>query len=125
MTNREFLTMVSNGTINEEVKTHAVEQLKKMDERNSKRSSKPTKAQKENEPIKAAILEKLPADGMVASEIAELVDITTAKASSLCGQLVKDGLLRMEDVKIPKKGKCKKYFPVSVDTEDTNIEETE
>ena len=46
---------------------------------------------------------------MVASAIAEKVEISTQKASALCRQLVESGKLSVEEVKIPKKGKQKAY----------------
>ena len=110
MTNREFYNAIINGSMNDEVKAHAAEALSKLDERNQKRSSKPTKAQLENEPVKTAIVDYLTVHGgAVAADIAAEVDITTQKASALCRQLVESGVLTVEEVKVPKKGKCKKY----------------
>lgn len=106
MTNREFYTMVINGTINEDVITHATESLTKLDERNAKRASKPSKRSVENEPIKAKILEVLTTEPKVASEVAELVGISTQKASALLRQI--EGLEVIE-VKVPKRGKMKGY----------------
>ena len=110
MTNREFYNAIINGSMTDEVKAHAAEALSKLDERNQKRSSKPTKAQLENEPVKTAIVDYLTNHGgAVAADIAAEVDITTQKASALCRLLVEDGVLKVEEVKVPKKGKCKKY----------------
>lgn len=110
MTNREFYNAIINGSMTDEVKAHAAEALSKLDERNQKRSSKPTKTQLENEPVKTAIVDYLILHGgAVAADIAAEVDITTQKASALCRQLVESGRLTVEEVKIPKKGKCKKY----------------
>ena len=110
MTNREFYNAIINGSMTDEVKAHAAEALSKLDERNQKRSSKPTKAQLENEPVKTAIVDYLTVHGgAVAADIAAEVDITTQKASALCRQLVESGVLTVEEVKVPKKGKCKKY----------------
>lgn len=110
MTNREFYNAIINGSMTDEVKAHAAEALSKLDERNQKRSSKPTKTQLENEPVKTAIVDYLILHGgAVAADIAAEVDITTQKASALCRQLVESGKLTVEEVKIPKKGKCKKY----------------
>ena len=114
MTNREFYTAIINGSMTDEVKTHATEALAKLDERNQKRSSKPSKTQLENEPVKTAIIDYLTVHGgAVAADIAAEVDITTQKASALCRQLVESGRLTVEEVKIPKKGKCKKYSVVT------------
>lgn len=114
MTNREFYTAIMNGTMTDEVKSHAAEAIAKLDERNQKRSSKPSKTQLENEPVKTAIVDYLTVHGgAVAADIAAEVDITTQKASALCRQLVESGILTVEEVKIPKKGKCKKYSVVT------------
>ena len=122
MTNREFYTAIMNGTMTDEVKSHAAEAITKLDERNQKRSSKPSKTQLENEPVKTTIIDYLTAHGgAVAADIAAEVDITTQKASALCRQLVESGRLTVEEVKIPKKGKCKKYSiaPTAEDESDS------
>lgn len=116
MTKREFLNeviAVIDGTSEVdalELKEFAKAEIVKLDERNASRSSKPTKAQIENEPIKEKILEVLSTgERMVASAIAERLEISTQKASALCRQLVESKKLKVEDVKIPKKGKQKAY----------------
>ena len=118
MTKREFLNnviAVIDGTseVNvskEELEEFAKAEIVKLDERNANRSSKPTKTQIENEPIKEKILEVLSTgEKMVASAIAERVEISTQKASALCRQLVESQKLKVEEVKIPKKGKQKAY----------------
>ena len=117
MTKREFLNeviAVIDGTseVNVlELKEFAKAEIVKLDERNASRSSKPTKAQIENEPIKEKILGVLSTgERMVASAIAEKIGISTQKASALCRQLVESKKLKVEDVKIPKKGKQKAYM---------------
>lgn len=121
MTKREFLNeviAVIDGTseVNViELKEFAKAEIAKLDERNASRSSKPTKTQIENEPIKEKILEILSTgERMVASAIAEKVEISTQKASALCRQLVESGKLSVEEVKIPKKGKQKAYHILEV-----------
>lgn len=93
----------------------AKEEITKLDVRNASRSSKPTKVQIENESIKAKIVELLTEVGekYVASAIAEKVEISTQKASALCRQLVDEGKLQVEDVKVPKKGKQKAYSVIT------------
>ena len=117
MTKREFFNeviAVIDGTseVNVlELKEFAKAEIVKLDERNASRSSKPTKTQIENEPIKEKILEILSTgERMVASAIAERLEISTQKASALCRQLVESKQLKVEDVKIPKKGKQKAYM---------------
>ena len=116
MTKREFLNeviAVIDGTseVNVlELKEFAKAEIVKLDERNANRSSKPTKAQIENKSIKEKILEVLSTEErMVASAIAERLEISTQKVSALCRQLVESKKLKVEDVKIPRKGKQKAY----------------
>lgn len=110
MTNREFYTAVANEMMTAEVIDFAKEAIVKMDERNAKRNSKPSKTAIANEPIKVAILEYLEGkEDVPAAEIATACDISTNKASALCVQLVADGKLSVKDIKVPKKGKCKGY----------------
>ena len=93
----------------------ATEEIAKLDARNTSRSSKPTKTQIENEPIKTKIVELLTevSEKYVASAIAEKVEISTQKASALCRQLVDEGKLQVEEVKVPKKGKQKAYSVIA------------
>lgn len=98
-----------------DVVAKAKAELAKMDAANAKRQSKPSKTALANEPIKAAIIELLTAKGaMVASAIGAAlttgeVEVSTSKASALCGQLVKAEVLRVEDVKVKGKGSVKQY----------------
>ena len=45
----------------------------------------------------------------IASEIAVALEISTQKTSALCRQLVENGTLNAEDVKVKGKGKVKGY----------------
>lgn len=110
MTNREFYTAIVNGTINEEVIAHASEAIVKLDERNAKRASKPSKKSLENEPIKESIANLL-VDGnaRLASEIASALELSVSKVSALCRQMVADEVLHVEDVKVKGKGTQKSY----------------
>ena len=114
MTNREFFNAIIKASVNDELTAHAERELAKLDARNAQRSSKPSKTQLENEPIKAHLLEILSIKPMTASEIHEAdASLSTQKISSLCRQLVEAGKLAVEDVKIPKKGKQKQYHIVT------------
>lgn len=114
MTNREAYNAVINGEVTDKVIEHFAAELAKLDARNKARSSKPSKTQLANEPIKAHLLEILAVKPMTASEIHEVdADLSTQKISSLCRQLVKAGKLAVEEVKIPKKGKQKQYSLIS------------
>lgn len=110
MTTREFLNTVITSAINDEMTEKAQALLAALDKRNEQRKSKPSKVAVANEPIKASIVEFVTANGQkVSSEIAEGLNISTQKASALCRQLVEDGVLKSEEVKVPKKGKVKAY----------------
>lgn len=110
MTNREFFVAVSKGMLTEEVMAHATSAIAKMDEANAKRASTSSKTAVANEPIKIAIKGLLTQNGaMVASAIAESLNISTSKASALCRQMVDADVLTVSDVKIPKRGKVKQY----------------
>lgn len=111
MTNREFYNAIANGTMNDEIKGFAKDAIVKMDERNAKRNSKPSKTSVENEPIKKNIMEFISNQNefCIAGTIAEALEISTQKASALCRQLVNDGKLIEQEVKIPKQGKRKAY----------------
>lgn len=110
MTQREFLTAVSNNNINDEIIDFAKAEIEKMDARNEKRKTTPSKTALANEPIKEEIIKVLTERGtMCAADVGELVAITTQKASSLLRQLVEDGKVKSEDKKVPKKGSVKFY----------------
>lgn len=106
MTNREFFEKVIAEVTNEELVEKARTELAKLDARNARRASTPSKKAKENEPIKKAIRDVLGAEPMTASEIASKVEISTQKASALLRQI--DGLT-VTEVKIKGKGKVKGY----------------
>lgn len=106
MTNREFFEKVIAEVTNEELVEKAKVELAKLDARNARRASTPSKKAKENEPIKKAIRDVLSAEPMTASEIASKVGISTQKASALLRQI--DGLT-VTEVKIKGKGKVKGY----------------
>ena len=110
MTARNFYTLVSNGTVNEEIMAYAAEAIRKMDEANEKKKGTMTPSQKENIVFKQRILDVLEGkDYTVAATIAELVAISPNKASALCRQLVADGALVASEVKNEKKNKVKAY----------------
>ncbi len=113
MTTREFLNSVLNAHINPEVDDAAKALLEKLDARNAKRASTPSKTQLANEPIKSAIVTLIGAKSMTASDIGANLDISTQKASALCRQLVESGALEVGEVKIPKKGTVKIYSVVT------------
>ena len=107
MTQREFYNAVIADTKNADLANFAVEALEKLDARNAKRSSKPSKVQIANEPIVKAIAEVLTSEPMRASEIAETLGISTQKASALVKKV--DGV-SVTDIKVKGKGTQKGYF---------------
>lgn len=109
MTNREFFTAIVNGTLTEDVIAKAHEEIEKLDARNAKRASKPSKKSLENAPIKDSIAEFLADGSHLASEIASGLDLSVSKVSALCRQMVGDGVLTVEDVKVKGKGTQKSY----------------
>lgn len=115
MTQREFYTAITESEVSEELIAYATAQIEKLDAKNASRSSKPSKKSIENEPIKTAILDLMTDEYQPAATIAAALDITTSKASALLRQLHTDGKIGVEDIKIPKKGKCKGYKKVEVD----------
>lgn len=106
MTYRELYTNVIEGTITEETVEMAKSALAKLDERNARRAATPSKTAIANAPIKADIVAWLTENGThIAKEIGEALNISTSKASALCGQMVKSGTLTATEVKVPKVGK--------------------
>ena len=112
MTKREFMqAVIAVEGIDAELKDYAENEIKKLDERNAKRANTPSKKAQENEPIKTKIVEFLTGkeEGVTASAIGAEVEISTQKASALCRQLVGDGVLTAEEIKVKGKGKQKAY----------------
>ena len=116
MTQREFYTAIVNAydiepteTQWEELKNFAIESIAKLDARNAKRASKPSKTQIANEPIKASIVDFIGDGSCLASQIASGLELSVSKVSALCRQLVADGVLMVEDAKVKGKGTQKLY----------------
>lgn len=90
----EAIDEALNGEMTEEVK-NKLEVLKVvLQKRNSHKSDKPTKTQKENENIKAEILEII-SDGKAyqCKTIATQLNLTGQKVSALLKQMVENGLV--------------------------------
>lgn len=113
MTSREFFNAVIEGNITDEIKDFAKSQIEKLDSKNAKRKSTDSKTQKENKAIKTSLLATMEKDKVyTASEVAGMeIDgiISTQKASALLRQLVEEGKLVSEEVKVKGKGKVKGY----------------
>lgn len=114
MTIREFYKGIIDSTASDELKDFATEALAKMDEKNEKRRNTPTKAQKENEPLKAELLATLIEGAHTAAELGVILSLSTQKVSALCRALVTEGKVTVTDIKVKGKGKVKQYTAVSV-----------
>ena len=125
MTQREFYAkVIAIEGISEELKTYAEGRIEALDKANANRSSKPTKKQTENEPIKEKIVAYLGEHPKtVGLDLAEAIGENKSTVISLCTVLVKDGKLTKEEVKIPKVGKRMAYTLAEVET--TEEEATE
>ena len=120
VTRRAVYTAIQKCDVPDWVRTWVEGELNKMDVANANRQSKPSKKDKENQPIKEAIFTLLSEKGsMVASTIGEVLEISTSKASALCRQMVEDGRLSVAEVKSPKKGggKVKQYTAIESEDE--------
>lgn len=123
MTNREFLNAVIALSASEEITEHAKAMIASIDKRNAARTSKPSKTQLENAPIKEAILgviAEMNAE-VSASELHERLNISVQKASSLCRQLVEEGKLSKGERKEKGKGLVKVYS-LAEDSSDEEVE---
>lgn len=123
MTNREFLNAVIALSASEEITEHAKAMIASLDKRNAARTSKPSKTQLENAPIKEAILgviAEMNAE-VSASELHERLNISVQKASSLCRQLVEEGKLSKGERKEKGKGLVKVYS-LAKDSSDEEVE---
>lgn len=106
MTQREFLNAVIAETKNADLAKFAVESLEKLDARNAKRASTPSKRAIENEPIKARIAEVLTDTPQTASDIAKSLELSVQKVSALVKQI--DGI-KVCKVKVKGKGEQNAY----------------
>lgn len=112
MTNREFFTAITNGTITEEVIAHATAALEKL---NIER--KPTEKELAKQAADAVIREQifalLTSDPQTAAAIGAAVGVSTNKASAELRKLVAEGRVTKTDIKVGGKP-CKGYsLPVA------------
>lgn len=126
MTEFDFLTAVEKGEITPEVIAHATAGKAKILAERAKAAEKRKEKAKENDPLKAQIVDFLRACPNVSSEIGKAVGISTSKASYLCREMVEDGVLSVSEVKSPTtKSKVKQYTLVIKTEEVTEDEPTE
>ena len=110
MTQREFYTNVSNGTIGEAEIEFATNAIAKMDAANEARKNKPSKKAIENAPLVEQIVnEILGTEAVTASTVAEALGVSVQKASNLLRQAVAAGKAVSTDVKVAGKGSVKGY----------------
>lgn len=121
MTQREFITRAIKANIDEEMNAKGAELLAGLDKRNAQKSATMTKTQKENEVLKANMLEKLErGKGYLAAEIGSAMGFSTSKASALAKQLVDEGKATVVDVKVKNKGTQKQYTLLAAEVADTD-----
>ena len=125
MTNRQALTLVANGTINDEVKTWAKGEIDKLDKRNAKRKAAEGEIKAENKPIAEAIVNALSNGSMLSADLAKSIGQTTQKTNGVAGEMVKLGVLTKTKVKVKGKGEQTSYSLVVVDTPTTDEDEDE
>lgn len=111
MTRRERLEAVINGNITAELIEECKVELEKMDAANAKRSEKQTAHQIENAKVAEDILAILTSEPKFVDEVIEKLDgeFTRQRVSGILTNLVKDGKVISEDVKVKGKGKRKAY----------------
>lgn len=125
MTYREFLTQsieIFEQLGKDEMVERAKIELEKLNKANETRRNKPSKAAEANAPLAVAIVETILADNSTktTAEIAALLrelfpaeegekEISTQRTTPILRKLVEDDILKVTDVKIPKKGTQKAY----------------
>ena len=121
MTNREFYTAISaNETLSEEIRTHATEQIAKLDATAEKRKGKVSAKDQEKRDANAALAKQiadtiLGTEAKTATDVAAILtetlgeEVKVQKASYLLRLAVELGLANATEVKIPKKGTQKAY----------------
>ena len=116
MTRRQRLEAVIRGEITEELVESCKEELKKLNAEGAKAlaKSKETSRYKENKELEGRIIEVLGEEPIQVEELKEKlgVDLTRQRLTSLCTNLVREGLIESVDVKVKNKGMRKAYKKV-------------
>jgi len=111
MTHAEFFTTVialSNG--NEEMEKIAKSYLKSLANKSAKAKSKQTEKIALDEPIRKAIVAYLTDHkSALASELAQVCEVSTPKIVAVTNKMVEFGNLEVKKVKIPKVGERNSY----------------
>ena len=108
MTKREFYNIIVTANVSEEVTEFAKAEINKMDAYNAKRKSQPSKKAQENAPLVAKVKTLLEEseNPMLASDIAQALEITVSKAGALAKMV--EGVV-ITDVIIKGKGARKAF----------------
>ena len=109
MTKKEFYSAIINNAVTPEVISMAEDELKAMTQKSAKLKAK---NEEKNAAGFATIREFFAGHGegrVLASEVAEAIDMTTSKASALLRKMAESGELVQEDVKVSGKGVRKAY----------------
>lgn len=130
MTTREFYNAVlSMENVSVEISEKAAALLSAMNKKNAERSSKPTKAQKENETLLPIVREVLAAADhpITASDLFEAKPElkNVQKCSSLLRMLEKSGEVTSVEVKVKGKGKAKGYSLAGTEPNEAEPSEAE
>lgn len=98
MTKNEFYTNVANGNLTDETRAYAQNEIDKFAEAEAEKNAK-------NATLIEAILAYLKtcSEAVRAHEIAEAVDISTSKVTSLCKKLTADGTLVRDSIVFDKR----------------------
>lgn len=125
MTQREFYNAIIEANLSEEITDFCKEAIVRLEMRKKARSAKPTKTQIENAAIKEKIIEfgSNRTTGFFAGDIAKEFELSIQKASGICTQMRKEGILKDIEVKVKGKGKLKQYSVYT--TNETNEESEE
>lgn len=109
MTQRDFfIQVIADYGVESEMGAFAQGRIEALDKRNASRSSKPSKAQIANEPIKEKMIEVLggATEPMLGSDLAEACGVSINKISPLAKQI--EGVA-ITEVKVKGKGVRKAY----------------
>lgn len=122
MTNREFYNAVIANEITDEVIAHATESRDKLDKANAAKSAKAAEKRAEKaiaekplyDAVEAMINEATKDAPVIASVVAEKLDISTSKATVILKSFVNAYVADVVEVKVKVTGKpsrvCKGYF---------------
>ena len=107
MTQRDFYTAIVNSDLSDELKAFATDAIAKLDARNAKRASTPSKTQKENAPLIAKVATLLTSEPKLVSELAKEMGLSPQKVTPLVKAV--EGV-SVCDVKVKGKGTQKGYY---------------